>query len=862
LQTEWGGQRADAPGRVQVVTDPALEYLGLDALLDDLLARIRDAVSADTVVILLAQEGSSELHAAAVLNFEEEIADRVRVPIGAGFAGRIAATGQPLAVEDLDKADVVNHLLRRRGLRSLLGVPLFLEEEVIGVLHVGTLERRIFTAEDIDVLEGIAGRIALAIGRARAHHAERLANSRLAFLAEASHLLASSLDYEKTLAEVGRLAVPAIADWYSVTLVEDGELRPVSIAHADPARVEEALELQRLYPPRLDGPGVGSVIRSGEPEVIQAITDEMLVEGAQDDRHLELLRRLGLSSAMTVPLVVGERTLGAISFVVSDPVRQFDADDMRLAEDLARRAAVAIENARLHEAEQQARARAELLQQVTVQLAQARTQQDVANVLVRDGATALGAAAGWAALLDPVGEQVDMIAAVGYPDAVVESYRSIPVDWAIGAGELLRDGEARWLESADAVANRYPGHADVYRKTGYEALAIVPLVIGGVARGFVCFNFAEKTDFDDATRAMMLAVAGQCAQALERARLYDQQTERANASLVLANVDDGVFQVDYDGVVRLWNPAAEHVTGISEAEALGRRVGDVLGGWEHAVRAIEIVQRPRGGHEQETVPVDIRGEERWLALSGVRSPDGTVYAFRDVTAERGLERSRRDFLATASHELRTPLGAVYGAAQTLVSLELDEDRRKTLLQIVIRECERLTRIVDDLLLANNLDLDAVRVQPETADAVALAREVAELRDGTVPEGTTLTVDANGTAIEVACDRDRLRQVLVNLVDNAIKYSPQGGEVRITVRTAGAYGRFVVSDEGIGIPQSEHVRIFEKFYRLDPELSRGVGGSGLGLYISRELVRRMDGRLTVESEPGRGSSFTVELPLAG
>jgi signal transduction histidine kinase len=181
--------------------------------------------------------------------------------------------------------------------------------------------------------------------------------------------------------------------------------------------------------------------------------------------------------------------------------------------------------------------------------------------------------------------------------------------------------------------------------------------------------------------------------------------------------------------------------------------------------------------------------------------------------------------------------------------------------MIVRECERLTRIVDDLLLANNLDLDNLYVQPETADAVALAHEVTQLRDGTVPEGTTLSVVANGETIRVACDRDRLRQVLDNLVDNAIKYSPQGGDVRIAVETAGPRGRFVVTDGGIGIPVAEQDRIFEKFYRLDPELSRGVGGSGLGLYISRELVRRMDGRLTVESEPGRGSRFTVELPLA-
>ena len=184
-----------------------------------------------------------------------------------------------------------------------------------------------------------------------------------------------------------------------------------------------------------------------------------------------------------------------------------------------------------------------------------------------------------------------------------------------------------------------------------------------------------------------------------------------------------------------------------------------------------------------------------------------------------------------------------------------------MLEMIVRECDRLTRIVEDLLLANGLDLDHVHVALASADAVALAQEVVSVRGSTLPDGLTLAVESNGGAIEVACDPERLRQVLLNLVDNAVKYSPNGGRIRLAVAADDRVVRFVVADEGIGIPAGEQRRIFEKFYRLDPELRRGVGGSGLGLYISRELVRRMDGRIEVESEPGRGSRFVVELPLA-
>jgi two-component system phosphate regulon sensor histidine kinase PhoR len=128
----------------------------------------------------------------------------------------------------------------------------------------------------------------------------------------------------------------------------------------------------------------------------------------------------------------------------------------------------------------------------------------------------------------------------------------------------------------------------------------------------------------------------------------------------------------------------------------------------------------------------------------------------------------------------------------------------------------------------------------------------------VPETISLSLDVDG-APKISCDENKLRQVLVNLVDNAVKYSPGGGHVELRVRNGDGSCVIDVVDQGLGIPPAERERIFEKFYRLDPQQTHGVGGSGLGLYICRELVERMDGRLSVESEPGKGSRFTLELP---
>jgi two-component system sensor histidine kinase VicK len=150
---------------------------------------------------------------------------------------------------------------------------------------------------------------------------------------------------------------------------------------------------------------------------------------------------------------------------------------------------------------------------------------------------------------------------------------------------------------------------------------------------------------------------------------------------------------------------------------------------------------------------------------------------------------------------------------------------------------------------------------EPCDPLALATDVIEAQRVHLPPRIHLELEAPADTATVAADPDKVRQVLVNLLDNAVKYSPDGGEVRLSIGSDGHRVRFSISDEGLGIPYAEQRRIFEKFYRVDPQMTRGIGGTGLGLYICRELVRRMDGRIWVTSEPGRGSTFAFELPVA-
>jgi PAS domain S-box-containing protein len=513
------------------------------------------------------------------------------------------------------------------------------------------------------------------------------------FLLRAGATLVASLDYRATLSAVAQLAVAEIADWCAIDLVaEDGATRSLTLTHSDSAKVTFARELQDRYPAPPGGDrGPAKVIRTGEPELVPEIPDDLLAEAAVDELHLDLLRELGLRSYMCVPLIAREHTLGAITFVAAETGRRFDEDDLRLAEELARRAATAIDNA----------------------------------------------------------------------------------------------------------------------------------------------------------------------------RLYRQAEERAQAARVLAAIGDGVLLVDSERVVRLWNRAAERITGIRADAVVGRRAADALPGLEQNANRIPVTSSGNPA-QVETVPIELNDREVWLSVAGVDFEDGIVYAFRDLTDERALEQMRQDLVATVSHELRTPLAAIYGSAVTLrrEDIELEPQLQRKLLEVIHEESSRLADIVNDLLLASQLDAGRLAVNIERCDAADLARGVVDAARTHLHEGLTVHLDEPAESLApVAADEGQLRQVLANLVDNAVKYSPAGGEVRISIVPAEGVARFAVADRGLGIPASEHRRIFEKFYRVDPDMASGVGGTGLGLYICRELVRRVDGRIWVEPNEGGGSVFYVEIPFA-
>jgi PAS domain S-box-containing protein len=358
----------------------------------------------------------------------------------------------------------------------------------------------------------------------------------------------------------------------------------------------------------------------------------------------------------------------------------------------------------------------------------------------------------------------------------------------------------------------------------------------------------------------VILIAYALAPALARARVAQQQ--RVIAERVLAHVADGVLLVDARGIVQFWNRAAETITGLTADRVLGSRLEEAIPGWQVAVSQIPVGDAERF-ESGSTVPLELEGREHWLATSGVRFADGTVYSLRDVSEDERLDKAKADFVATVSHELRTPLASVYGAALTLQEhfTRLEKRPRDRLLHLIVEQSNRLSAIIDDILLASRLDRGRLNLERERFEAGQIARSIVEAVQVQAPEGIVIELAVPPSLPDATGDPDKVGQVLANLVQNAVKYSPGGGRVEVAVDQFRDHIRFEVRDQGLGIPLDEQERIFKKFYRLDPNLTRGIGGTGLGLYICNELVRRMGGDIRVVSAPDRGSTFSFDLPVA-
>jgi PAS domain S-box-containing protein len=721
------------------------------------------------------------------------------------------------------------------------------------------------------VLTGVLGGEVLARQRGARTRAEEEASSRahaldtalrLQFVAEA---LVSAQTPQAVLDAVlveGMRAADARGGLIA-TLSGDGEWLEVIATRGYDSRYIDPF---RRFPLAGDYP-LSEAVRTGEGVFIGS-------EAERDRRYPELVGHSQPGHALACLPLVGEHgPIGGLVFSFSTD-EEFPPERRALKLALARQAALALERVRFAVAEQALRERLSFLGEATAVLTSSLEFERTLQLLTE---LAVPQLADWCAIsmLEETGEIEQLVVAHQDPErkrwaeTMRARSRTIHIDDEFDlTARVIRTAEPVFLrevpqELLDEAARRDPNAAEALREISIRSAITVPLRTGERTFGALTL-VSESRELEDADFDLAQELGARAAIAVENARLYREAERRAEAVLALAYVGDGVVLLDDDGRVRFWNAAAAAITGVREADALGRQPSEVLPAWGELVGLAELADADAPQRARSvTVPIETAAGDRWVAVTGVAFDEGVVYALRDVTDEQELERARSDFVATASHELRTPLAAVYGAARTLrrTDIELPAEQQEAFLDIIVSETERLTAIVSQILLAGQLEEGRVDVTTTATDLRPLVESVLASTRLRTPAHIELRVEQNGDRAVALADEDKLRQVLVNLLDNAIKYSPDGGEVAVELAGGAGRVRLTVRDHGLGVPAGEQERIFEKFYRLDPALTRGVGGSGLGLFISRELVTRMGGSLTVRSQPGEGAAFVVDLPAA-
>jgi len=365
---------------------------------------------------------------------------------------------------------------------------------------------------------------------------------------------------------------------------------------------------------------------------------------------------------------------------------------------------------------------------------------------------------------------------------------------------------------------------------------------------------------------------GELAEVLnEMAEKTESQLERISAEknrldTILRGMGEGVIVTDDGGIVTLANPAFRALFSLDQS-CIGKALIEIAR-QPSLNNALKKVLNSREELLEELVmlvPEEKNILTHWVPLLEESKLIGTVAVFHDITDLKMLEKIRKDFVANVSHELRTPVSVIKGYAETILSegQNLPAEKLVQFIEVIHSHAERLAHLISDLLTLSRIESGAIPLEPVPVSILSAVSRVTHLLDQkTLGKGVTLAKTAAlATLPDIQADPDKLEQILINLLDNAIKFTPAGGTVTVDATDLGDRIRIDVKDTGIGIPLKDIPRIFERFYRVDTARSRELGGTGLGLSIVKHIVQAHGGSVAVESTPGKGSIFSFTMRKA-
>jgi PAS domain S-box-containing protein len=583
---------------------------------------------------------------------------------------------------------------------------------------------------------------------------------------------------------------------------------------------------------------------------------------------------------LVVPLVLRGQALGSISLGRRSPV-SFHSAEVDVLASLAAQTALLLENTRLFSALQDKLREIGGLYDVSLAFASMPHLENTLGEIVERIAELLQVERCAILLPDDTGTSVvAQPQAFGFSQLEIAGLR-LSLSGSNAAAQVWANGRAYLTNDVQSdPAERHP----FARAFGESSLLLIPLLVESRPIGLVRASNKRGGRFTSNDIRLLTIFGMQAAVVLRNAMLYREVAEeRQRLRAIFDNASDGIMIIGNDRRITAFNPAMEILTGLKAAQAIGRPCSEIYHGGDKDGRVHCATKCPLGPYTGclsaepyvETTIASRDGRKHEVAI-GYSALDGTgtgpehtsgqvVAIVRDVTRAKQLERAQAQFVATVSHELRTPLASIK-ASVGLLNASIPADSPDAILRLIAnidRSTVRLESLVSDLLDLARLRSGRVRLSFQRFDLVEAANEaLATMRPLMDAKRQTTSMAAPARGCHVVGDRQRIGQVLLNLLSNANKYTPAGGEIEIRIRSRGSDVEFEVQDNGPGIAPEEHERVFEQFYRSENGSPDTTVGTGLGLPIAKALIDLHGGTIGVLSALGKGSTFSFAIPRRG
>ena len=895
-------RRAARLGVLTQVATQITAILDQQEMLRKAVESVRRGLGYSQVAVFLLDEEKQELFSAAVDGlYRELIKPDYRQPVGVGLIGWAAHTGEVQLANDTSK-DPHFICIGDYCPGSELCIPIRIGERLLGVLDIEAEERGAFDDEDVAAMRILADQLAVGLENIRLFQATMRSAEEMRLLYELGVACSAALELEELLSVLAKSARSLTRTDISTAIVLD-QATGEYIWKVD-AEDEKAAQILLAHKPRREGL-TSLIIRKGEPLIVPDVT--------KDRRVSRDVLRSGIRSLMGVPISLEGKPIGAI-FVNSLQPRSFTQKEVQLLSFLANQAAVAVRNAQLYEEirrfsqelEERVEERTKELQKALEDLTLERDRVESLYRITRDISTSLdvdrvlaqtlalvneavGAPQGAIMLLDHVSGQLIYRAALGRAKPLPRGGKPTPFRPGVGlAGWVI---ERRKPAIVEDVSKDPRWVADPDEPEVRKAALAVPLMMGEDVLGALLLFHPQPGYFTEAHLKLVSAAATQVATAINNAELYrliteqaerlgemlrQQQIEAGKSQAILNSIADGVLVLDVQNRVILMNPAAEQILGIRAEDLVDkplhriRELGRTEEDKELTLRFYENLasKRVEAGGPPIRFQVEAAGKVIAVTLSPVvlagGELPGTVAVLRDITREVEIDRMKDEFISTVSHELRTPMTAIKGYTDLLVMETvgaLNETQRR-FLNIIKSNADRLSALVSDVLDISRIEAGRIKLNIQPLSIAEIAKEVWEaFRRQAEEKQLAFTLCIPEGLPPVRGDRDRVTQILSNLVANACQYTLPGGKVTVSAALEDGFVRVDVSDTGIGIAPEDLPRVFDRFFRADHPLVQEVGGTGLGLSIVKAFVEMLGGRVWVESELDKGSTFSFTLPVA-